>query len=525
MDRTIERPAIFIKTISFNDGTTLPLAQDSIVVFTGANNCGKSQVLKDVELCFDEQNKLSPKIITNIENEIIGNMDDHFFETHFYYNNEGYLNIYEHTNWRYTKTDIINYWRKKQLPPHLYKLFVKLVNTKQRLITSQAPRRDSDIESHPIFKLHKSAILSETLSKHFRQAFREDIVVDSNEMRSFPLYVGKAPDPDAYTMTRRDDYYRAVQEKMHRLDEQGDGMRSFASILLDTFTSDHSIMLIDEPEAFLHPPQARLLGQILAQNNNRQLFISTHSEDFLHGLLDADNNNVTVIRINRKGNINHMCALQNSKIEILWSNPLLRYSNILSGLFHEKVVVCESDYDCLFYQAVMDAIYEAKNEIAPDIMFVHCGGKGRMKDVVRALKALNVTVVAIPDFDIVNEKNTFKPLIEAFGIDWDEHLNVEMTKVYDWLNANQNIKTMIKKTGKNVLNGQAFAAYSEVEKICRSVGLFVVPCGEIECFHKIGKEKKDWVYNEIENSNLATDSELRDAREFVQAIVDFGNGE
>ena len=39
------------------------------------------------------------------------------------------------------------------------------------------------------------------------------------------------------------------------------------------------------------------------------------------------------------------------------------------------------------------------------------------------------------------------------------------------------------------------AAYERVEAICRSVGLYVVPCGEMECFDKtINKDKKDWVY-------------------------------
>jgi predicted ATP-dependent endonuclease of OLD family len=83
-------------------------------------------------------------------------------------------------------------------------------------------------------------------------------------------------------------------------------MRSFASVLLDKFTSEYSIMLIDEPEAFLHPPQARLLGKMLATHNpdSRQLFIATHSEDFLQGLLDADNESVIVVRIDRIDDIN-----------------------------------------------------------------------------------------------------------------------------------------------------------------------------------------------------------------------------
>ena len=277
----------------------------------------------------------------------------------------------------------------------------------------------------------------------------------------------------------------------------------------------------------MHPPQARLLGKMLANNNpgNRQLLISTHSEDFLKGLIDANSENVTVIRINRDNKINRISVLHNDKIKKLWSNPILRYSNILSGLFHEKVVVCESDYDCLFYQAIVEAIYEYKNEIAPNILFTHCGGKTRIKDIVSALKAVNVPVVAICDFDILNTSENFKSIIASFGIDWDVVLS-DMKVIYDSMNAkNSNIKNtwnQIKKVGKAGFTGNEPAAYERVEAMCKSVGLFVVPVGEMECFNKtVNKEKKEWVYYVLENYNLAIEEKFEEARKFMQGIVDY----
>lgn len=517
-----EKPKVFINSITFNDNTVLPLAHDSIVVFTGANNSGKSRVLKDIDnQCWFGYQQTNPaiKVISELEYKFVGSINDEFFKARFFINANGDLMIYENNSYSYDKNNIISWWSEKRLYNNLHALFVKLIDTEQRLLTSKALQRLNNPEKHPIFKLYASDVLSQRVSAYFKQAFGVDLVVNRLGMNDIPLYVGNAPNKNAYTIANQDTYYNEVK-KLALLDEQGDGMRSFASILLDTFTSEYTITLIDEPEAFLHPPQARLLGKMLAMNNtnNRQLFISTHSEDFLQGLLDADNENVTVIRINRKDNINHMNVLQNSEIKKLWGNPILRYSNILSGLFHEKVLVCESDYDCLFYQAVMNAVYENKNEVAPDVLFTHCGGKGRMKDVVRALHALKVPVVAIPDFDIINNSGEFKPLIEAFDIKWD---NLPMKGVFDWLNANENIKEHLKRQGKNALDGEASVAYSRIEQICNSSGLFIVPCGEMECFHKNNLSKADWVYNELKNSNLATDNELRDAREFVQSIINF----
>lgn len=198
-------------------------------------------------------------------------------------------------------------------------------------------------------------------------------------------------------------------------------MRSFVGVLLHAFISTHSIQLIDEPEAFLHPPQARLLGKMLAKDfpNDRQLFLSTHSEDFLKGLLDSGNQNIKVIRIRREGAINKSHQLDKNDIKNIWSDSLLRHSNILNGLFHTKVVICESDSDCRFYSAVLSSLYEGTNEISPDILFIHCGGKHRIPIVVKALKKLDVPITVITDFDILNDENPIKEIITDLNGNWD----------------------------------------------------------------------------------------------------------
>ncbi len=523
-----EKPQIYFKSIRFNDDTKLPLKKNSIIVFTGANNSGKSQVLKDIELCLDKSNHVPRIIVKDSECEYLGTIDEKsFLEERFVINEQGMYQPLESSGIAFSVGVLTNSWKNHTLGGELSKLFINRLSTEMRLTSSNALHRNRQPEKHPIYKLNKSEKLAQTISDYFRQAFNEDLIVNRNEMQTIPLHVGNAPNKTEFTIDRQDDYYDQVA-KLPKLQEQGDGMRSFASILLNTFTSDYSITLIDEPEAFLHPPQARVLGKMLALNNpdNRQLIISTHSEDFLQGLLDADNENVTVIRINREENTNKMNVLKNDKIKELWGNPLLRYSNILSGLFHGKVVVCESDYDCLFYHALLNAIYEHNKEIAPDVLFTHCGGKSRIKDVVAALKAVDVPVVAIADFDLLNESQNFKPLVAAFGVDWEKTLLADMKIIYDSMNgknsAGYDSWKQIKKIGKAGFTDDEPAAYEKVEEVCKAAGLFVVPVGEIECFDKtIRKEKKDWVYHVLENYDLKTESKLEEARKFVQAIVDF----
>lgn len=524
---TLHKPQVYLNNILFNDGTKLSLTHNNIVVFTGANNSGKSQVLKDIENSLNYSNKALRVVITKAGYDYCGTIEEtQFLNSRFRINHQGYFQPLEGDG-VFDKNSLKTFWNNHTLCNGLHNLFVKRLDTELRITSSNDLVRNNQPEKYPIYKLYNSETLATTLSDYFRQAFGVDLIVNRNEMRTVPLHIGQAPNKTAYTIDKQDDYYKKVST-LPKLQDQGDGMRSFASILLDTFTSEYSITLIDEPEAFLHPPQARVLGKMLAKNNptNRQLFISTHSEDFLQGLLDADNENVTVIRINRIDNVNNISILENKEIKKLWGNPLLRYSNILSGLFHEKIVVCESDYDCLFYQAVMNAIYENKGEIAPDILFTHCGGKSRAKDVVKALRAINVPVVAICDFDLLNSSQDFKPLITAFGVDWEIIMNEGMKTIYDNMNAKCSSGFdawgHIKKIGKSGFTDDAPAAYEKVELLCKSSGLFIVPVGEMECFDKtVNKEKKDWVYYVLEHYNLSTEPKLDGARSFVQSIVDF----
>ena len=87
-------------------------------------------------------------------------------------------------------------------------------------------------------------------------------------------------------------------------------MRSFVGCILEAFLLPHFLVLVDEPEAFLHPQNARVLGQMLASEKpkNRQLFLATHSVHLLLGLLDSPSGKIRVVRIQRDTAITIRCA-------------------------------------------------------------------------------------------------------------------------------------------------------------------------------------------------------------------------
>lgn len=549
-------PQIFIDKLSFNDGSDLKIGHSDIIIFTGANNAGKSQVLKDIDLMM-ESNGNKGLVATFVEMSYVGDIkereDDFKSKDGKYRIGGNYFNEFDSIN---------NWWSNKH---RIFTSFYKnRLSTEMRLQASNnAPSFDAlyNEPTMPVQMLYLNDKLEEKLSVLFHEAFNEYLIVNRVGGNTIPIHVGQPPVKDAGE-DRVSKGYLDKLRKLPILQNQGDGMRSFAGILLDVFTTQKTVTMIDEPEAFLHPPQARLLGRMFVKNkpNDRQLFISTHSEDFLKGLLDADSNNVKIVRINRKKDVNHIKVLDNEGVKNLWKDSILRYSNILSGLFHSKVVICESDTDCRFYQAIMNSIYEAEGKTSPDILFTHCGGKERFKSVIPALTALNVKTVVVPDIDVLNEEATFKTISALLDIKWDDiggkwktvfeyvkgqraQLNTDeartaINEILDGISTPQMSQddieavkgklkastawSKVKEVGKYFFSGDAYSKMDELLNVCKSKGMFIVPVGELESFYKPLASKANhgtkWV-NAVMQKDLANDPELIAARKFVAEIV------
>jgi hypothetical protein len=216
--------------------------------------------------------------------------------------------------------------------------------------------------------------------------------------------------------------YRRAMAALPTLAEQGDGMKSFFGLLLPIITATYPIVIVDEPEAFLHPPQAFALGRALAlqsQENDVQVLLATHDKNLLAGLLDVDVP-VSVVRLDRQDDRTTAHQLQSERLRSLWSDPILRYGNVLDGLFHRGVVIAEAERDCRFYSASLEQyLLRHGNEIsASDILFVPSNGLSGIPEIVRTLRAAHVPVVACPDMDVIRDKPLLQRLVSEFGGDW-----------------------------------------------------------------------------------------------------------
>ena len=255
-----------------------------------------------------------------------------------------------------------------------------------------------DVPTHPIHILYADDRVENRLSRYFERAFGQELIVFRGGGSQIPLMVGKRPSLEQGEDRVSATYIERLRAVAWPLEGQGDGMRSFATVILHLLVpTTQSLLLLDEPEAFLHPPQARLLGEFITKERpaHSQLFVATHSPDVLQGFLQVAPEHLRIIRIHRDGDVNRVKELDKAKDKNIGTDPLMKFSSVLSGVFHERVVVCEADADCMFYSALLD-LPDIRGSMQPDVLFLHASGKHRMAALAEAMRALGFRSTSLP---------------------------------------------------------------------------------------------------------------------------------
>ncbi|MES2267218.1 MAG: TOPRIM nucleotidyl transferase/hydrolase domain-containing protein [Bacteroidota bacterium] len=295
---------------------------------------------------------------------------------------------------------------------------------------------------------------------------------------------------------------------------------------------------------------------MIAKNldSDKQLFISTHSEHFLKGLIENSGERLTVVRIERSGDTNSLSILESTDLKAIWHDSLLKHSNILDGLFHSKVVLCESDSDARFFSAVTDVLVEYKGLPAPDIHFIHCGGKAKFPIVIKAFKKINVPLTVIGDFDLFNNQKPLRDMFEAMGGNWQE-VKTDFEKVKSDIDSQRpelnsddfkkaviealktitedvvsdgklsEIKDLVKKAsawtkakmvGKEMLrSGPPIQSYINLNKALLEKHIVVLEFGELESLDKRHSLHGPAWTSKVLELDVLNDSELERARYFV----------
>lgn len=561
-------PKLVIKELTFNNGDEINLPDDSITIFVGGNNVGKTAALKNLYNLTHHGVAQSVKhnVISSIVLEKYGTREElvEYLKETGHKNDTSPNYIFNVANGRHDIYSIKDLWDSNSA--NIFgSLFFKFMMTENRITYSNSTEvKDFYREqpSHPIHLMYLDESLENEISTYFKQAFNLELVVDRFGGRTIYLKVGEKPILEKGETYLSKSYNERIKA-LPLLKDQGDGMRSFVSILLEMISKSHSSLLIDEPEAFLHPPQARLLGKLVGKLfNERQIFISTHSSDLIKGILESNNLNVNIIRISRDSNYNIPALLNNDDIKQIWKDPILRFSPIIDGLFHEKVIICESDGDCRFFTALLEAEFENDSRYyrISDTLLIPAHGKAKIPAIVKALKKISVPTYSICDFDIFNNISPLKELVEAHEGDWNSieskwklfYTEINQMKsqldrdesrkaindAFDAVKSNnlnhkevEKIKEILKistawsyakKSGVAfVPSGNAHSVCIEVIEYLNSIGIFPLLVGELESFDKSisGANKSKWL-DEILKKNLKTNGILKEAKSFLHDLVD-----
>lgn len=391
------------------------------------------------------------------------------------------------------------------------------------------------------------------LRSAFKAAFKMDIALDWAAMTRLYLRVADdfGPIPDSR------DALDTLMAEAEELEKQGDGFRSFAGVALALLTYPTRALLLDEPEAFLHPAQARVLGRwVGAQASRRpaQVIIATHSADFLAGLI-AGSEDATILRLNRIEMSTRFHEIPQAVTTGLIESPLLSSQPVLDSLFHRGVIICEGDPDRAVYQTVAQRFYADQH--GEEFLFIHSNGKDAAKFPAKLLRESGTAVCVIADFDILNSEATLGDIVEGLTgsrIDEDlkqlrgevsdavetksqtqsiEELKANVIAWFDQLGddlrrarkslvmfarAGSNKWDKAKKIGISLLSPPDATKADELIERLAALGLFVVPCGELESWMNLGQPKGS-KWNQAALQTLHSNTCPQELQEFIGRVL------
>jgi energy-coupling factor transporter ATP-binding protein EcfA2 len=427
-----------LKSLTLASGESIDLDTEGLTIIVGPNNAGKSQLLRDMNLALQDR---AQKSVWQIDFSVQINPDQEVSSSWFnskarpMLRNDVYPPVIDTLIASDDMNQMVGYGlilnetnvvQILQSAPQnglntLYSWFVLYLGAWERLQSSQdAQRRNPAREALlPLHRIWDDVNLEARMSGLVREAF--DIPVSINRFADqIRLLVGEPAGEISMPPPR--DVIAELSSRLSLWDSTGDGIRSFVGILLNIIAGDKQVLIVDEPEAFLHPPQARLLGRHIVEHASIELqtICATHSPDFLQGALDAAQlREVTILRVFvEPDGSRSLRALPAAKVNTLWNDQVLRFSHALDGLFHHGLVLCEGDSDARVYEATFESMSRASALRPIDLVWTHVGGKGRIPRLFGDMREFGVRVAAIVDIDVLSNAGDVRRLIEAAGGDF-----------------------------------------------------------------------------------------------------------
>jgi ABC-type cobalamin/Fe3+-siderophores transport system ATPase subunit len=570
------------ESIEFQNG--VKFKPSPITVIVGANNCGKTRFLNEIHQFFIGNDNYDFRILKTIKalpgdfETIIKNLGITQIENgdNYTFTARGYFGaINQGAQKRLIDTLTSDMKQRDPLSGPLFrqsygKACVAWIQTEDRLLAGKSSPFHPDGLGLLDTVYNSGSQLEQQVSELIYDVFDLELKLDFSDPGKLSLRVGN--DFSKIPTDPRD--AKPILQGYPFLEQQGDGLRSFATTLLMVLTTTRPFILIDEPEAFLHPPQSAALGRIIGEiaNENQHIVLSTHSADFLRGIMSV-RSDIHIIRLSRTEDNTTAHLLETESIENIIKTPILNSTSVLNSLFYKGTVIMEGDSDRTFYEKIARTYF-------PDdeIHYIHAHNKQTIHKLIPTNARAAVPHAVIVDFDILRQREDLKKIVQA--AEDTSHLEEILEcqkKIQDSINkqpattlykelvkaievriqtelgfenldeikidpdkiAEQRISDLksfvthafdesdkwktVKRLGMEGLEKVVKDEYDKLNEYCRQVGIFIVPCGSLESWlvpHGIpasSNTKGKWITKALvwldEN-----DPEEMPIREFIQEI-------
>ncbi len=321
------------------------------------------------------------------------------------------------------------------------------------------------------------------------EAFGTHFVIDPTQLGHFRIRLAGRPPMD--DMEERGLHAEAVSfhAAAQLIDEGSDGVKAFTGIIIELMAGDPRVILVDEPEAFLHPSLASKLGfevSRAALSADKRVFASTHSPAFVMGCIQSGAP-VNIVRLTYRAGAATARVLPSNEILELMRHPLLRSTGVLSGLFYEFVVVTESDADRAFYQEVNERLLQFKPDWGiPNCLFINAQNKQTVQTIMRPLRTLGVPAAAVVDVDILKEGGAnWTNLLTSATVPAISHGSLATMRSAVKAAMDATCRDMKREGGVSILGRQDREAAQNLLSQLREYGVFVVSRGELESWVKV----------------------------------------
>ncbi|MBS7202927.1 MAG: AAA family ATPase [Haemophilus parainfluenzae] len=501
----------------------LEIELSPVTVFIGPNNSGKSQALIEIEGWITKGKTELLNVISNLEFESLTR--EQVYEKMLdrikiapskdftpYSNDNLWIGKYGNNQQIYLP-DLINTalspskenFKNSQLAEVLSYFTTRLDGyNRLYLVNSQ---NAGDLQGDPIdsfSKLFKDQILMSKVRDVIYGAFRKYLVIDPTNLGNLRLRLSEEEPKDGLDKSLTEEAI-AFHKNAILVEDASDGVKAFIGIIIALIAGESDFILVDEPEAFLHPTLSYKLGKEITSilNNNKRLFVATHSADFLMGCVQS-NVGINIVRLTYGTQGATARILTQDKLKPLMQNPLLRSIGVFNALFYNAVVVTEADADRAFYQEINERLLKEKDPRGIEgCLFLNAQNKQTVWDIVKPLRELGIPTVGIVDIDVIKEG----------GEVWNKVLNgiylpelshnfyrtgrQTLKQAFDKISG----KDMKRDGGVNLLNDSEKEFCLDFFKHLSDYGCLVVPVGEIEKWLEsldIDRGKSSWLRNIFE---------------------------